>query len=69
MEGAFSSGLLAAESIRQTLNLPDPIPILAPKRANRFLLNLLKYLLMPGVALIKLWVTLTPGLSRKGVQK
>jgi hypothetical protein len=67
MEGAFSSGLLAAESLRKTLGLKDPIPVLAPKGANRFLLTLLKYLLWPAIVIIKLWVSLTPDLCRKGV--
>jgi protoporphyrinogen oxidase len=50
--GAFSSGLLAAESLRKALSLTEPVPFLQPRRANLFLLNFLKYVLMRGVALI-----------------
>ncbi len=69
MEGAFSSGLIAAESVRKSLGLKEPVSVLQPKRANQFLLTLLKYILWPGIVITKLWVTLTPGLSRKGVSR
>jgi predicted NAD/FAD-dependent oxidoreductase len=58
MEGAVSTGLLAAEALRKDAGLPDPIPVQVPEKANRTLLIIAKYVLMPFIALVKLYTVL-----------
>ncbi|HET6409317.1 MAG TPA: FAD-dependent oxidoreductase [Chthoniobacteraceae bacterium] len=56
MEGAVSSGLIAAEAIRSTIGIGEPIKVIEPETRPRILLVLLKFLLLPG-ALIALAVS------------
>lgn len=48
MEGAVTSGLLAADAIREDLGIGAPVTVLEPKTKPRIILVLLKYLLFPG---------------------
>ena len=55
MEGAVSSGLLAAEAVRLKTGLGERVHVRTPKTRPRWLLVLLKFLLLPG-ALVALLV-------------
>lgn len=48
MEGAVTSGMLAADAIRSDLNLGSAVDVLEPTTKPRILLVFLKYLLLPG---------------------
>jgi uncharacterized protein with NAD-binding domain and iron-sulfur cluster len=63
MEGAVSTGLLAAEALRSDLNLSPPIPLLLPAEYPRWLLVLGKVVLLP-IALAT-WVLATFVASRQ----
>jgi uncharacterized protein with NAD-binding domain and iron-sulfur cluster len=51
MEGAISTGLLAAEAVRKDARLPDPVQILIPPTYPDWLVRLGKVALIPIVAL------------------
>jgi uncharacterized protein with NAD-binding domain and iron-sulfur cluster len=54
MEGAISTGLKAAEALRQNVGIENPVEVLAPKVYPRIFFAIGKYLLMPFAALAKL---------------
>jgi hypothetical protein len=60
MEGAVTTGLLAAETIRQDAGCGTSIPIAEPATHPRWLLLFAKYLLLPVAVLAKLWILLSP---------
>lgn len=51
MEGAVTSGLIAAKVILKEMGISHPVVIRTPKTRPRWLLVLLKFLLFPGVLL------------------
>lgn len=59
MEGAVSTGLLAAEALRANLGLGLPIEITVPPTYPEWLLKLGRFALMPLAALAKGWTDLT----------
>ncbi len=60
MEGAIASGLAAAESLRKDVGTGPPIQVLAPTPYPSALLTLGRWLLLPIVALAKVWSSFTP---------
>lgn len=60
MEGAITTGLLAAEAVRKTYGIRHPVENLVPKVYPRFLTVLAKLALMPLAALAKLVTLLRP---------
>ena len=58
MEGAVSTGLLAAEEIRKKHGRGDPIEVLIPKTKTTSFFRLLKYILTPGALLAYLFARL-----------
>jgi hypothetical protein len=60
MEGAITSALMAAESIRNDLGLATPVEILQPAVYPRWLLVAGQLALLPAAAIAKLW-TLVSG--------
>jgi protoporphyrinogen oxidase len=60
MEGAITSALMAAESIRNDLGLATPVEILQPPVYPRWLLVAGQLTLLPAAAIAKLW-TLVSG--------
>jgi hypothetical protein len=59
MEGAVSTGLLAAEALRQSLGLGSPIEVLLPPIYPEWLLALGRLALLPAAAAAKVWSALT----------
>jgi Flavin containing amine oxidoreductase len=66
MEGAVSTGLLAAEAIRKELDLPSPIQILEPRRAPVWIWWIIKVLLWPVAAVLGLLVRLRESSQSSG---
>jgi uncharacterized protein with NAD-binding domain and iron-sulfur cluster len=54
MEGAVSTGLLAAEAVRQRLRLPKPVDVLEPLRSPTWIWWTIKLLAWPAAALLGL---------------
>ena len=63
MEGAITTGLLAAEAVRKTYGIGHPIENLVPKVYPQLLTVLLKLALLPLAALAKLVTLLRPSQS------
>jgi uncharacterized protein with NAD-binding domain and iron-sulfur cluster len=59
MEGAVSTGLLAAEAVRADAELPHEVEILVPETPPRWLLVLGRVTLLPLALLAKLWTLVT----------
>jgi uncharacterized protein with NAD-binding domain and iron-sulfur cluster len=59
MEGAISTGLLAAEAVRADAGLAPAVEILVPKIPPPWLLAVGRYALLPFAMLAKLWTVLT----------
>ncbi len=56
MEGAVTTGLLAAEAIRLDAGVQQPVRIMEPQTYPRWLLLLAKYALTPLAVAAKLWI-------------
>jgi len=59
MEGAVSTGLLAAEAVRSDAGLADPVEVLVPGVPARWVLVLGQLALFPLAMVARLWVALT----------
>jgi hypothetical protein len=59
MEGAVSTGLLAAEAVRADAELPREVEILIPETPPRWLLVLGRVTLLPLALIAKLWTMVT----------
>jgi uncharacterized protein with NAD-binding domain and iron-sulfur cluster len=65
MEGAISTGLLAAEAVRKDAGLPDPVEVLVPPAYPDWLVRLGKIALVPAAALAYLGARYYDGASAK----
>lgn len=59
MEGAVSTGLLAAEAVRSDAGLAEPVEVLVPETPARWVLVLGRLALFPLAIAARLWVALT----------
>lgn len=59
MEGAVSTGLLAAEAVRRDAGIDEPVEVLVPETPARWLLVLGRIALLPVAMAARLWVALT----------
>ena len=61
MEGAVSTGLLAAEAVRSAAGLAEPVEVLVPEIPARWVLVLGRLALFPLAMAARLWIALTGG--------